>query len=243
MREQPPGGGPVAALRAGLAEGPTDVVVLLAGDLPFLTGELIESCAAPHRRRRPRRRRHRPRPVAARRLADGGAAGGGGRRDGPESAAEGARPAASGRCVPPCRPGTPPPWLDCDTPADLARARQLAEEPKGRTAHAHRHRRGPRAGRPPPRPAPVRARRHRRRHRPQPGPRGRPRRRRRGTRRPGPRARRRRRPGGRRRRRRRRGLRRGAGPGSGTGRKDTVDRAPPSCSPTPPSGPPSASTC
>src|SRR5687768_1070225 len=37
VREQPPGGGPVAALRAGLAEVRTDVVALLAGDLPFLT--------------------------------------------------------------------------------------------------------------------------------------------------------------------------------------------------------------
>src|SRR3954454_24157445 len=41
VREQPPGGGPVAALRAGLAEVSTDVVALLAGDLPFLTGTLI----------------------------------------------------------------------------------------------------------------------------------------------------------------------------------------------------------
>jgi molybdopterin-guanine dinucleotide biosynthesis protein A len=37
VREQPPGGGPVAALRAGLAEVRTDVVAVLAGDLPFLT--------------------------------------------------------------------------------------------------------------------------------------------------------------------------------------------------------------
>ena len=40
VRERPPGGGPVAALRAGLAEVPTDVVAVLAGDLPV-----------PHRRR------------------------------------------------------------------------------------------------------------------------------------------------------------------------------------------------
>lgn len=39
VREEPPGGGPVAATVAGLAALPTevDVVVLLAADLPFLT--------------------------------------------------------------------------------------------------------------------------------------------------------------------------------------------------------------
>ncbi|MCW2684412.1 MAG: hypothetical protein JWP33_2325, partial [Blastococcus sp.] len=42
VREQPPGGGPVAALRAGLAEVSTDVVLLLAGDLPFLTAALVQ---------------------------------------------------------------------------------------------------------------------------------------------------------------------------------------------------------
>ena len=41
VREQPPGGGPVAALRAGLDEVSTDVVALLAGDLPFLTADLV----------------------------------------------------------------------------------------------------------------------------------------------------------------------------------------------------------
>ena len=44
VREQPPGGGPVAALRAGLAEVGTDVVAVLAADLPFLTAELVTSC-------------------------------------------------------------------------------------------------------------------------------------------------------------------------------------------------------
>jgi molybdopterin-guanine dinucleotide biosynthesis protein A len=41
VREAPPGGGPVAALRAGLPVVPQDVVAVLAGDLPFLTGSLI----------------------------------------------------------------------------------------------------------------------------------------------------------------------------------------------------------
>src|SRR5687767_12723268 len=41
LREQPPGGGPAAALRAGMPQVRTDVVVLLAGDLPFLTASLV----------------------------------------------------------------------------------------------------------------------------------------------------------------------------------------------------------
>ena len=95
VREQPPGGGPVAALRAGLAEVPTDVVALLAGDLPFLTARAGRRApGAADRRRRARRRRRRPRPVPAR-------ASGGRRRcarprptsHGPTSAAPGARAA------------------------------------------------------------------------------------------------------------------------------------------------------
>src|SRR6478672_6610484 len=46
VRERPPGGGPVAALRVGLTEVPTDVVALLAGDLPFLTGALVADLRA-----------------------------------------------------------------------------------------------------------------------------------------------------------------------------------------------------
>lgn len=38
VREQPPGGGPVAAIAAGLDEVREDIVVVLAGDLPFTTG-------------------------------------------------------------------------------------------------------------------------------------------------------------------------------------------------------------
>ncbi|MEV6488235.1 NTP transferase domain-containing protein [Actinoplanes sp. NPDC051633] len=43
-REDPPGGGPVAATAAGLALVPTHVTytALLAADLPFLTGEAID---------------------------------------------------------------------------------------------------------------------------------------------------------------------------------------------------------
>lgn len=49
-REEPPGGGPVAAVAAGLAHVEAPVVVVLAVDLPFVTGEivtrLIERCSA-----------------------------------------------------------------------------------------------------------------------------------------------------------------------------------------------------
>ncbi|MEU7000803.1 molybdenum cofactor guanylyltransferase [Nonomuraea sp. NPDC046570] len=40
-REDPPGGGPVPALRAGLAEVTAPYVALLAGDLPFLRPEHV----------------------------------------------------------------------------------------------------------------------------------------------------------------------------------------------------------
>ena len=72
-----PAAGRWPPLRAGLADVATDVVAVLAGDLPFLTAELVARPArAAHRRRRPGRRRRRPRPVPAGRLADGGTAGG-----------------------------------------------------------------------------------------------------------------------------------------------------------------------
>jgi hypothetical protein len=37
-------------------------------------------------------------------------------------------PLSPRRLRPAVEPGQPPPWLDCDTPADLARARALAGE-------------------------------------------------------------------------------------------------------------------
>jgi molybdopterin-guanine dinucleotide biosynthesis protein A len=42
VREDPPGGGPVAAAAAGLALVEADVVVLLAADLPCLTADAVE---------------------------------------------------------------------------------------------------------------------------------------------------------------------------------------------------------
>jgi molybdenum cofactor guanylyltransferase len=127
VRERPPGGGPVAALRAGLAEVPTDVVALLAGDLPFLTGALVAD-------------------LRARLTGDGEIVVDDGGRDqyllgvwrttalrraveatgGPTSLRRVIAPLTVGRYRPAVVPGTPPPWTDCDTPADLARARATA---------------------------------------------------------------------------------------------------------------------
>ncbi|MCW2683038.1 MAG: hypothetical protein JWP33_951 [Blastococcus sp.] len=127
VREQPPGGGPVAALRAGLAEVSTDVVLLLAGDLPFLTAALVQEL----RRRltgdgilvvddtgRDQLLVGAWRTTALRAaVAD---------TSGPTSLRRVFAPLAVRRLRPIVPPGAPPPWMDCDTPADLARARQLA---------------------------------------------------------------------------------------------------------------------
>src|SRR3954452_6090801 len=125
VREQPPGGGPVAALRAGLARVETDVVTVLAGDLPFLTPAAIAE-------------------LRARLRADGVLVVDDGGRDqlllgvwrteplraavrrsgGPTSMRRPLSGLSFDRWRPVVAQGTPPPWLDCDTPADLARARQ-----------------------------------------------------------------------------------------------------------------------
>lgn len=46
VREDPPGAGPVAALRCGLGEVSAPWVALLAADLPFLTGECLTDLLA-----------------------------------------------------------------------------------------------------------------------------------------------------------------------------------------------------
>ena len=132
VRERPPGGGPVAALRAGLPEVATDVVVLLAGDLPFLTAaairELREALAGDgvlvvDETGRDQLLLGAWRTAALR-----------------EAVARTVGPVPLRRVLGPLRPdrlglvvpeGVPFPWLDCDTPADLARARLLAEGAEG----------------------------------------------------------------------------------------------------------------
>jgi molybdopterin-guanine dinucleotide biosynthesis protein A len=132
VRERPPGGGPVAALRAGLPEVATDVVAVLAGDLPFLTAELV------------RELREALTGDGVLVVDDSGRDQlllGIWRTDALRAAVAGAREPTSLRRVlsglavhrvrPAPVPGQPPPWLDCDTPADLARARLLAARTAG----------------------------------------------------------------------------------------------------------------
>ncbi|MGY1691203.1 molybdenum cofactor guanylyltransferase [Geodermatophilus sp. SYSU D01105] len=139
VREDPPRGGPVAAMRAGLAAVPTEVVAVLAGDLPFLTPALIGA-------------------LRERLTGDGVLVVDDADRDqlllgvwrtealraavadvtGPTSVRKVLAPLAVRRLHPTVAPGSPPPWTDCDTPADLARARAAAAE----AARMGRRRRG-----------------------------------------------------------------------------------------------------
>jgi molybdopterin-guanine dinucleotide biosynthesis protein A len=136
VREDPPGGGPVAALRRGLTEVTAPWLALLAADLPFLTGADLVGL----------------RQVA---MAASGVPGPGG-APGAVLADAAGRPQWLVSCwrtpdlraaldgyagdslrglLGPLQPelirvevaaGAPAPWLDCDTPADLAAARTLA---------------------------------------------------------------------------------------------------------------------
>lgn len=130
VREQPPRGGPVAAVHAGLAHVGTEVVVLLAGDLPFLTAGLVhqlrqrligDGVVVVDDSGRDQYLLGAWRTAALRQAA--GAA-----SRGPTSLRRMLAPLAFGRFRPDDPPGAPPPWLDCDTPADLARARALAPQ-------------------------------------------------------------------------------------------------------------------
>jgi molybdopterin-guanine dinucleotide biosynthesis protein A len=125
VREQPPGGGPVQALRAGLAVVRTDVVAVLAADLPFLTAALVDE-------------------LRTRLTGDGVLVVDDTGQDqlllgvwrtaalraavaavppGPTSMRRVLSPLAVRRLRPAVREGQPAPWTDCDTPADLDRAR------------------------------------------------------------------------------------------------------------------------
>ena len=130
-RESPPGGGPVAALAAGLLETSAATVVVLAADLPFVSVETVRSLlpaagdgadgallvdadgrdqllVSAWRADSLRTAVHRlPTPAGAslhRLVAD------------LDVRRVALAPAG----------GAPPPWLDCDTEAELRRARELA---------------------------------------------------------------------------------------------------------------------
>lgn len=131
VREEPPGGGPVPALAAGLAAvGDAEVVAVLAADLPFLTPDLVHALRG--------------------RLAGDGVlvvdetgrdqlllgvwrtaalreATGSARAHAPLRGV--LAPLAVQRYRPEAPPGSPAPWTDCDTPAELARARAAALRP------------------------------------------------------------------------------------------------------------------
>jgi molybdopterin-guanine dinucleotide biosynthesis protein A len=130
VRERPPGGGPVTALRAGLGEVDTDVVAVLAGDLPFLSAALIEELRAGLRGDgvlvvddggRDQLLLGFWRTAALRRALDAVA--------GPAPVRRLLTGLDVDRIHPTVQPGRPAPWLDCDTPTDLARARQFADPP------------------------------------------------------------------------------------------------------------------
>jgi molybdopterin-guanine dinucleotide biosynthesis protein A len=129
VREDPPGTGPVAALRAGLAEVTSPLVALLASDLPFVRGRHL---------------------VPLLRTTSGADATGAVLLDDAaraqwltscwrtavlQRALARYQGASLHRLLRPLRPvmlayapapGEPPPWLDCDTPADLALAQRVA---------------------------------------------------------------------------------------------------------------------
>jgi molybdopterin-guanine dinucleotide biosynthesis protein A len=120
-REDPPGGGPAAGAAAGLSLVTAPVVVLLAGDLPFVTADTVAALVA---------------------SVDGDGAvltDAGGRPQwlcsvwlasslrGAQLAPGSSLHATLGelRFATVAATGDPPVWLDCDTPDDLQRAREL----------------------------------------------------------------------------------------------------------------------
>jgi molybdopterin-guanine dinucleotide biosynthesis protein A len=116
--EEPPGGGPLAAVAAGLSRVEAAIVVVLAADLPFVTVDAVEALAgranavAVDCEGRPQYllaafrsedlRRALPADTAGRSL---------------RSVIDQMKPSLI------ALDGDPPPWWDCDTPDDLARAR------------------------------------------------------------------------------------------------------------------------
>jgi molybdopterin-guanine dinucleotide biosynthesis protein A len=140
VREDPPGAGPVPALRTGLPQIRAPWVAVLAADLPFLRNEQVEELLA---------------------AASGGPAAGAVMTDDSGAAQwlagcwhsarlRSALAAYGGSSLHgllgplnpvlmsyPARPGEPPPWLDCDTPAELAAAR-LAARPSTHHGEADR---------------------------------------------------------------------------------------------------------
>ncbi|MGI8880045.1 MAG: molybdenum cofactor guanylyltransferase [Jatrophihabitans sp.] len=127
--EEPPGGGPVAALAAGLRHVHAPIILTLAGDLPFLTEAAVETLVG------------QLRDDVQRAVAVDGV----GReqllcaawtapalRAALEALGSPIGAAMRGLVTPSIRtakvnlPGEPPPWWDCDDPVQLALARTAA---------------------------------------------------------------------------------------------------------------------
>ena len=126
VQEDPPGGGPVAAIRAGVALLPItiDTVAVLAGDLPFVTASVLSRLTDALAGK----------DVALLTDADGrrqfllGVWRTRALRAALSKAASGAvRDVVSQVRVVDVPPGKGQPWFDCDTPEDLEEARRLAE--------------------------------------------------------------------------------------------------------------------
>jgi molybdopterin-guanine dinucleotide biosynthesis protein A len=128
VQEEPAGAGPVPALRRGLAEVTEPWVAILAADLPFLRaaqiGLLVRAAVGNGRGAVLEDDAGHPQwlagcwQTAALRAALAGYAG--------DSLRGVFGPLAPALVRPGLAPGEPPPWLDCDTPADLDQARNWA---------------------------------------------------------------------------------------------------------------------
>lgn len=129
-REEPPGGGPVAALAAGLRYVHAPVVLTLAGDLPFLTEAAVETLVAELRgdvrrsvavdgtgREQLLCAAWTTSALRAALDALGTSAGAAMRR----------LVTSSMHTAQVTLPGDPPPWWDCDDAVQLASARTVAE--------------------------------------------------------------------------------------------------------------------
>jgi molybdenum cofactor guanylyltransferase len=126
-REEPPGAGPVAALRSGMAQVTAPWLALLAADLPFLLGEQLtdllgQALGAGRAGAVLADAEGRPQWLA-----------GGWQADLLRTALQGYRGTSLHGLLAPLEPlAVQPagrdegfaPWLDCDTPADLTAARQ-----------------------------------------------------------------------------------------------------------------------
>jgi molybdopterin-guanine dinucleotide biosynthesis protein A len=138
VREDPPGGGPVAAIAAAMPQLRSGVVVVLACDMPFVTADTVEVLVTACRAGRPGERTD-PNRVDGAQLVDSE-----GRRQylaaayrvpaltralreaGP-SHGQAMRNVVSGLTIVEC-PTDPEVTLDCDTWSDVERSRDLLED-------------------------------------------------------------------------------------------------------------------